>query len=496
MKRFNVILCAMSALLAMVVVGHSVRAQQCDDDFWRGSGDGVTWNDPFNWSRGVPVDDKIAVFDIYSETVMDLRGDIWWPSGQPWTVCSWLVGAGGDTKLGAFASWDIADRKALSTLGDVVVNVEDYESLLNTYQINVGPLDGVFVGDGMWDHEPVFDAETYGITWNVQGVNPGNDKAVVGVTGKIGGGSWNVGRSLLCIGRQFADFDLVFGDWYDDAAGTIDSAYPQAVPGASNWTLDMVEMYAKRGQNLDEWTINHSDTDDEHPHTNLIEFKEFFEANRLSFNAGVGQNDTDRFHAWMLPTADIETDGGLHIKDFAIFQAGDGHEYGPQVKVENLRVRDDATLIIDDATWFNVTGEPAHPSYPTANGGARFLDGASLRYGGDGAFQELWFNVDMLGPDAPVRIRENLLFYPDAYIRPLGEPPYVPEDLYNLDLQAFNTSFEIQSVVSRDPAIDWYTGDVDLIMEGQDVDAYTLEVISEDGCNLWFTDVPEPRCLK
>jgi hypothetical protein len=108
----------------------------------------------------------------------------------------------------------------------------------------------------------------------------------------------------------------------------------------------------------------------------------------------------------------------------------------------------------------------------------------------------LWFNVDMLGPDAPVRIRENLLFYPDAYIRPLGEPPYVPEDLYNLDLQAFNTSFEIQSVVSRDPAIDWYTGDVDLIMEGQDVDAYTLEVISEDGCNLWFTDVPEPRCLK
>ena len=206
MKQCIVISSVVLAVIA-ITTARPVQAQQCQDNLWTNlEPNDSNWSSPANWFQPLPPDaTDIAIFDIPSATLMDLAGGISWPRGNPWKICSWSLETGGLTELGAHEFMDAADATAMSTLGDVTVPLADYATLLNTYDISVGPLDGVFVGDGMWDHPPVLDAETFGLEWIVEGVEVGNNKALVGVTGRIGGGRWTASRALIGLGIQLND---------------------------------------------------------------------------------------------------------------------------------------------------------------------------------------------------------------------------------------------------------------------------------------------------
>jgi hypothetical protein len=55
-------------------------------------------------------------------------------------------------------------------------------------------------------------------------------------------------------------------------------------------------------------------------------------------------------------------------------------------------------------------------------------------------------------------------------------------------------NLSIETTVSEAPGNDWYTGQTDLVFQG--TDDLTFEAIAEDGCRVWFVDVPGRRCLK
>jgi hypothetical protein len=132
----------------------------------------------------------------------------------------------------------------------------------------------------------------------------------------------------------------------------------------------------------------------------------------------------------------------------------------------------------------------------SAPAGATFENGASLRYGPlyGQPISRLEVHDWFAGPGRfpKLQFKANSYITTELPIDPLTEG-IVQELLLTLYVH-----FDIESKVSWPPALSWHTGDVDLAIEatGTLVPPVQMECIASDSCNIWFTDVPEPRCLK
>jgi hypothetical protein len=168
------------------------------------------------------------------------------------------------------------------------------------------------------------------------------------------------------------------------------------------------------------------------------------------------------------------------------------------VEVEKLVVEPGAFLYISGGTSFLVgevddVGAPSTET-PVLN---QFGDGASLLYGpvASGAVISSFTSwADLPGTDPPLE------FLGDSYITTAVDPALSecgdpPVDCKQELTLAARVSIDIEGTLSEPPARSWYTGDVDVYYESA-WDPAEFEVIAADVCNVWFTDVPEPRCLK
>jgi hypothetical protein len=498
------ILAVMGLLLSL-----PMAAQAQSTVLWDAGGDAELWDDPDNWNPAIPPgEEDLAVFPISSQTVMNLcldpgqYGCDSYPGDDPYLIDSIRVDASGYVEFTGYSSGGYSSGSGLSVLGDFW-GVGSIYHPVGSYVVRLGTVDGIFIGDNLPEHDPVVDADTWWFNWELLGSDSGN--AFVGVTGYIGIGDWDATYATIMVGFQFTHDVYGWDAAIDGAAGVIDGNYPYT-EGNSDWHLDGVLLFAKRARDLGDWTVTSAVPDGNH-YTfvgNYINFREGFEVNRLTWTSRGGWNYRDEFNV-RVPD-ELSGSYGLHVLDKLDLGAqyeGPSEEAqpGPDVKTEHLEVHQDAELIIHHGTLFRVhemTDTPGNDGGP-APGGAIFRTESSLRYGPT--------NVNTYWPETPIPYPTEftvveplftdpptLLFEGDSFITSITDPD--DEDFADeLFMTLAETSFEIQAEVSEFPAREWYTGSVDLLMKGA-VGSDTLELIAQDNCQVWFVDVPEPRCLK
>jgi hypothetical protein len=333
--------------------------------------------------------------------------------------------------------------------------------------------------------------------------------AMIAATGTIGPGAWTVHRASLALGYGInhvgqpddTHMRIVPGTELD-TSGTIDSGVTAPTPEqdqdtASTWNIDAARMQLKRAVNLGEWDITRELDDNT---VTEIHVTEYMEARTVR----VEEEGYSQHPNICVFSPEGITPHGLRVLQLLQLKGVDIYAHGAYVKSGDLVVqrKDEedpaARVTMEGASQLRVDILSHESSNDLL---AEFRDGSSLNYGvihenrepdddPEYRFYRNW--LDIIG-------RENddtvLLFEDTSFIAGLADV-YPPYEHYAQDLLITLTEadFRIQSTVSESPAWLWFTGDADVDFAGGA--PAEVEVISQDSCNLWFTDVPEPRCLK
>ncbi len=384
----------------------------------------------------------------------------------------------------------------------------DRLSNVNESAINVGAGDAFWVGDVL-DGQTTTDADAKGYKWTVIGGATG--RGLVGVTGTVGPGEWLVQNALLSFGYEIigSPSGPVFGDPLA-TSGIIDSLVTSELlsPGGSTWTFHGVEFRASRCENLDFWYANR----DVNPNLfNYLRVSEYFEARMFFLEGSEGGNPlSDRLEASFKLAAAPES--GLRVLQFVgLSGTNPSGNDGPWIQAGEMLVRRQAptdapaVVRIEDASQLHVMIGLSDLS-PPETVKPKIEDASILQYGTKHVLfdeeQDVTFTLHrnyFLVQSKETTTPGSLTLDPTSMITALGasvgQDPYVPGS-HDLLHEMNNSDFVIQSQVSALPARGWHTGDVDLFFWANLNEPLDFEVIAEDVCNLWFVDVPEPRCLK
>jgi hypothetical protein len=206
------------------------------------------WSELNNWDPNAmpgPTDDLSFGISTSGGTIVDPT----WASSQG-LIATLTADADGILKLGA-AGGLTATR--LSTTGDIL---KDSSLSLNDYMIKLGPDDKLDVGNWLGSGTAT-TAIIAGVEVEMIGEMIGSSTTLAEgwVTERIGPGRWQIEHGFLDIGfasPAFHEFGppAVF-------AGEIDSEVtaPVVVAGESAWTITGSQVFARRGINLDYWSL-------------------------------------------------------------------------------------------------------------------------------------------------------------------------------------------------------------------------------------------------
>ena len=448
------------------------------ENVWDPPGPSNQWSRPENWSRGVPDQCHNVLIDLPAwDILMNVDES---EHEETYTVHSFTAIAPGSLTFADLPGTNTDPRMTL--IGDMV-----HTGRVNEYDVFMGPNNQIMVGDphAVWG-EPDPYARTEGFEWYLTGGRYGG-KADVWVTGTIGPGKWTISEGNLYLGFESFDFQLPI----PGALGTIDSEHVDGAGIDNSWTCSGVEMIARRCQNLDTWTFTQSD--EPGSRLNNLDVTDYLQVNRLHFETdSEGSGAMGYLHVGAGPYGA----SGLHVKDYLTLESHSPDVNGPEVWAEKLSVYPGAELIIQDGVNCEIRalGIPDHYQLPHS---AVFGHRSALKYGPRTDDQsQTRFRVGELRVTPALLRPAALRFTGDSYITTLEPPDSGQLQDMTLDLEV---SLDIAAQIPTS-AIDWYTGDVDLIAgpsggSGADY-VRTLEAITADSCNIWFEDLPKQRCLK
>ncbi len=467
----------LAIVLANLQVARICLGQQCPQEFsksWTGFGPDNFWSSDENW---LPVQEPQQCDHVFittaANTIMDRP-----PSGSQRRILSLTVSAAGETAL--------EDAAGLSDSRLYCVRDLRRSGGINDHLIRLGPLDRAFVGDALAN--PPGNGTALGFNWDVAGTTPTGGPEVT-VAGTIGCGHWIARNAEIGVG-----FRVPTGQELTGAPGTIDTNVcdvPGGIPPLGRrWELQGVTLRARRAQNLGVWTVQQAVG----ARANDLQFTEYLQANEFFFEGAVNSKLNVLFPGD--DPSNPQVDEGLHVLN-AMHVAGPTDSalaQGPKVQTERLLVGPQAKLVLSDGAEFQVR-EDDH--FLTAPAGATFEDEASLQYGPFYAQSLTLFEVQDWGAGPgrvpPLAFKGNSFITTALPIDPIIEG-------FNQELEMhLHVHLDIEGELSRPPAIAWHTGEVDLVVGSSAVGnppPLKLEVIAADSCNLWFTDIPEPRCLK
>jgi hypothetical protein len=494
-------------------------AKAIDKD-WRGN-DLAPFSVDDNWvqgtkpgpnDRGINQQDERILYDDASGT-------------SPYTVYPYVI----QRFWGDSASALVFERYNDPTNGtpralQVTNGLSDAPPNPNDHEIKVGPHEALWIGDPVIHSghgEVTVSADIDGYAVTVDGGPNLNDESYVGVTGSVGAGAWNVNAAEVGVGYAFVRGGA--GDnWLmnlnsegsplgSSFVGAIDSGVtdPISYPPDpdSMWTLEDSRLQCKRAQNLGHWLVVESGR------TTRIYADEYFEVRSMEFK---GRRPTDRIKVGA-PDFEGLTPHGMRVLQWLGLTVPAGLEawQGTEAEVGELIVArasendPQAILSMDNAALVYVNGalhEPEDES-PTV----LFSDASILWYG---PLHEWWGENDYDYPipdqadlarnwfcthSSPTELTPIIVdFDPTSYIGPRDGELNPPNDLL-MHIKR-EGDFRIRSEVSELPARAWNTSDTDVMFQGlgggQQTNEMKFEVIAPDNCEVWFVDVPEPRCLK
>lgn len=227
-------------------------------------------------------------------------------------------------------------------------------------------------------------------------------------------------------------------------------------------------------------------------------FSEFFSVRILTFSAGSGSVITV-----LDPSAEADDVTGLRIQARLRLSRDAALTVGPFVEAEGFFVEPKGTITLEHGSRFAATKpHDGHTHAPTRADFKGAEDTASvLSYGfyfPDNPSNEITrFSVD----DNADAHHPSLAFHGQSYITSVSDPDIVSTNGEIQELQlALRSHLEIEATTHAPPARNWFTGHVDLVYYPSrvpgDRTAARHEAVAADCCNVFFTDVNEPRCLK
>jgi hypothetical protein len=371
---------------------------------------------------------------------------------------------------------------------------------LNAYTVNVGPSDSVWIGAGFFQlpppplpppFEPLQISNTSHFKWNLEPFNCGGSPQV-GVTGTIGPGQWTAKRAYLGIG--FHPHPAMGGP-IAGAPGVIDSGVTGTPTNTSRWTLEGTYLRGNTARNLDQWVIS------ETPGTaSTIQFRRYFES-KQTFLSGTSASS---FKVSIVGGQAGER--GLRVKtSFEMRRPSSAVNMdGPRTECEELLVEANGKIQLERGAYLGVKRiESAVDDAPTGN---RFESGSRLLYGLRRSANDVSLTMTLLDLLERAKHAREPKFHlaGQAYMG----TPIDPDKLQVGQLQEMEVHsavhFDVEANTANLPARNWYTGEVDLAVlptfagdaacPGECPAAY--EVFVPDCCNVFFTNVSEPRCLK
>lgn len=357
-----------------------------------------------------------------------------------------------------------------------------YGGSLNGYTINV-PYAEQFTSGSPFGQTGWANTVVERFEWSVGG------GATVGVVGTIGGGRWTLGDGTSTRANLDVGYIIGGGPVISDPAalGTIDSGFGGPPYGPHDWTLNGAVVRAKRCQNLGIWNVNQASN----APPNEISAIEYFETGRTILT---GRRQST---LWVATPSATANPGGLRVKDLleAKFGLGDA----PSIEAEKLLVDAGKTVKLAHGAYLGIRESSIsgvqHSAFAPVSAvfdGTASL-GSKLLYGNPAVEPERITQLEVQENVSGIR-EPALRFAGQSYISTQTDPDNDPAQELEIHL---GVHLEIQAETMRSPGIAWHTGGVDiLVLPSSSFLAADMENIAADCCNVFFTDVREPRCLK